>query len=550
MNPVYLLIAHLINRLISYFISRSIFLFLSFFLFCLSLNAFSSEPSLQTTPIHYRIDYLQLRIPDQANSLGLLGLHAQIIPFKNSLPYFYTGLGGYGAVRGDNSGFFALGLESGIIYPFYKNWNLDSGIFLGTGGGHGLSSSIGDGSFLESHLGLDYDFDHFLLGHFLLGLAFSHLRFFQSQINDNQLLLNLTIPTDFSYLSGFNHQDYFNHFNFTSGSYQFSQNYFDFTSHLYFPSQKSHSLSGESLNNTLGLVGFEFGHYFKNNSPYFIFLNANGAISGNTDGYAEALGGLGASYQLSQTPFYFLSKFSLGSAGGGGIDTGGGLVLKPELGLEFRPLDNLGLALTGAYLFAPDSSYKAWSAGLDLKYYFDLGSLGTLSDSLSNPDLSSPNRLTNFRLRLGNQTYLHPQRTNLNTSSNTSSNTNPDINLLAVKIDFFCQEFIYLTGQTAFAYTGHAAGYFSGLVGLGLQSPTYHNVYFYSELLGGAAGGAGLDIGTGKMLEPLVGLGVQITPALGLYGSFGKTFSPDHALNTSTIDLGFSYAISALSKSK
>jgi len=531
-------------------------------LFLLSFNSFGADlsqsqhpdlnPVLQTTPINYRIDYLQLRIPNQTDSLGLLGLHVQAIPFKNSLPYFYSGLGIYGAVRGDNSGFFALGLESGFNYPLYKNFLLDSGVFLGTGGGHGLSSDIGDGTFLEAHLGLDYNFDDFLLG-----LAFSHLKFFDSQINDNQVLLNITIPTDFSYfpgyLSGLNYSQNFEK-NLNPALYQFSRNYIDFTSHLYFPSKNSQTLSGQKLNNSIGLVGFEFGHYFQNNSPYFVFLNFNGAISGNKNGYAEALGGLGVEYQLSQTPFYFLSKLSAGSAGGGNIDTAGGLIINPELGLEFRPLDNLGLALTGAYLFSPNfsrSSYRAWAAGLDLKYYFDLGSVsqslsnnlsGKLSPDLFNANLSTTTALKHFRFRLGNQTYLHPQR-------DSSSSSNPDINLLDVKIDFFCQKFIYLTGQSAFAYTGDAAGYFSGLVGLGLQSPAYHHVYIYSELLGGAAGGAGLAIGSGKMIEPLIGLGVQINPAWGIYGSFGQTFSPNNQLKTKTIDIGFSYALSTLSHS-
>ncbi len=518
--------------------------------------AVNPDPALQTTPINFRVDYLQLRIPNQTDSLGLLGLHAQIIPFKHSLPYFYTGLGTYGAVRGDNSGFFALGLESGVQYPIDKNWLIDSGLFLGTGGGHGLSSTVGDGAFLESHFGIDYrfysDFDYFLLG-----LAFSHLRFFNSEINDNQLLFNITIPTDFSYFPGFMSSQDFTH-DFNPALYQFSRNYFDFTSHLYFPTKNSQTLSGQKLNNSMGLVGFEFGHYFKNNSPYFIFLNTNGAISGNKDGYAEALGGLGASYQSNQTSFYFLSKLSAGSAGGGDIDTAGGFVIKPELGLEFKPANNLGLALTGAYLFAPGSSYKVWTAGLDLKYYFDLGSLSqSLSPSLSQSNNLSPDLFNNtgsfnhFRFRLGNQTYLHPERENSSSEadSDTDSDTNPDINLLGIKIDFFCQKYLYLTGQTAFAYTGNAAGYFSGLVGLGLQSPAYHHVYLYSELLGGAAGGAGLDIGSGKMLEPLLGLGVQINPAWGIYGSWGKTFSPNNQLKTSTIDLGFSYALSTLSHS-
>ena len=531
---------------------RFIFLFFLNFLIFISQDSWADAPITpvnnpitipNTLPINYRIDYLQLRIPDQTNSLGLLGLHAQITPFKNTLPYFYSGLGGYGAVRGNNSGFFALGLESGIQYPFAYSWVLDSGLFLGTGGGHGLSSSIGDGSFLESHLGLDYNFNYFLLG-----LAFSHWQFFDGELNnlnDNQILLNLTIPTDFSYWPGWaSFQNNLFKNNFLNNNYQFSKNYFSITSSFYFPhffNSQIKNISGEKLTSSIGLVGFEIGHYFKPTEPYFIFLTFNGAVSGNKNGYAEALGGLGAEYDLYQnSPFYLLSKISLGSGGGGDIDTGGGLIIKPELGLEYKPLDQLGIALTGTYLFSPGSSYQVWSLGLNLNYYFDLGYLGSLENTLfkKTPDYFDFNH---FRIRLGNQLYIHPQHEDLNNSNNLN------INLLDLKLDFFCNKFIYLTGQTAFAYTGNAAGYFSGLIGPGIQSASYHHTYIYAELLAGAAGGAGLDIGTGKMLEPLVGLGYQLTPAWSIYSSFGETLSPNNNLRTKTIDLGFAYGFSALS---
>ena len=475
-------------------------IFLMFF--CLESTAFSND-----IPVNYRLDYLQLRIPDQSPSLGLVGAHLDIKPIQTA-PWFYLGAGGYGAVRGQNSGFFALGLETGVQKNIKNNLSLETGIFLGTGGGHDLASVIGNGGFIETHAGVLYNF-----GDFLLGPDLSHWQFFSGNIPHNQIMLTLIFPSDIfaKYPEALSKNN--------------NKNYFAMNINSEFPSNNSRDLSDNPMSDKLGLIGAEFGHYFNHShqDSSYLFLNMNGAVYGNQNGYAEALAGLGYQKYLTNK-FSILTQMGAGSAGGGGVDTRGGLIIEPELGLEFDPNISYGIALMSGYLWTPDlsasSRYQAWVAGVHFKYYFDA----------LDPSSNIHSGMQAWRVRVGDQWYTDPNR----------ENTNASIQLLTIKLDGFFNTYFYLTGQTSFAYTGDAAGYFSGMIGPGLQTNSYHRFRLYGEFLGGAAGGAGLDIGTGFLLEPLVGIRYDLNPSLGFYGSLGDTFSPNHSFSTPTIDFGVS----------
>ncbi len=494
-------------------------------------------------PVNYRLDYLQLRIPDQTSSTGLLGAHidAQLFP---ALPGFYAGVGSYGAIRGQNSGFFALGLEAGFQKNISPHWETDGGIFLGTGGGHDLASQIGDGQFLATHFGLLYNWSSDW-GSIWFGPEISHWQFFQGNIRDNQIALVFVFPTEFFYLAPDESlesnlsQDLFSQNSETySRSSLFSKNYFSFESSLEFPSRDSKNLSGDPMDNRLDFVGAEFGHFFT--QAAYLFLNMKGAIAGNQNGFAEALGGLGYEKKIggANSDWSALGQLGAGSAGGGGVNTRGGFIVSPSAGIEWDPINSMGLSLKAGYLWSPNldstgnsnNSYQAWTVNLGIKYYFDV--MSENPSEISSDDLENI-KTQNWRIRLGDQCYVSPD-------SNNSDENHP-MHLLALKLDGFVNSYFYVTGQTSFAYTDNAAGYFSGMAGLGAQTQAYHDFSVYGELLGGAAGGAGLDIGTGLLIEPLIGIRYDLTNAWGLYGSVGKTLSPHHSFDSPTFDFGVSY---------
>lgn len=489
----------------------------------IALSGLTTLTFAQTTPLkplnlNYRFDYFQLRLPNQNQSMGLVGIHA----LAKLNPWFYSGIGAYGSARGRNSGFFALGIDGGISHKIYGPIWGEAGLFLGSGGGHALASEIKDGGFLEAHTGLQYDF-----GPLRAGLDYSHFKFFNAPINDNQVTLSITVPTTLAYALASKAGESFSKL---SNDYAFSRNYIAFTGDYYKPKQGTQNLSNQIMDGHVGLVGVEYGHYF--NPNVFAFAAANGAVTGNKNGYAAAMGGFGLSTQLDPS-FKLSARLAIGSGGGGDVDMGGGFITQPQIGLEYDINQTYAIELLGGYLWAPGSSYQAWTTGLHIKYYFNEATFGKGHPSFKTYSFQK------WRVRAGNQWYLKPQR-------EASADDGNVMNLFSVKIDYYLWKYLYLTGQTAFAYTGNAAGYFSGLVGVGAQTPDVLRTHLYAEVLGGAAGGAGLKIGTGKLFEPLVGIGVDMTPQFGIYASVGKTFSPGNDLCTTTINAGFSWRFATL----
>ena len=539
------------------------FLFLFLFLFFISTHTAEADliqnKNITETPINTlpntqnlstittKIDYFQIHIPNQNHALGLTGIHVDINSKK--FPNLFLGMGGYGALRGENSGFFALGLEANYFKNIIprSNINLNIGVFLGTGGGHGMAARINNGTFSEVHINLIKTFQISRSVYFGIGPGINHVDFFNGDIHDTQFLINFIFNTPWAYYPPFYNDDYYD-FSKKQKNLNINTTYFGLVATSEFPAKNSKNLSNEPMGSHLGLMGVEFGKEFLNH--IYLFLNLNGAVMGNQNGYAEIIGGIGRKYFIfpninNINNLYFLSQLGIGSAGGGNVNTGGGLVLRPAvgIGLSLSPFFNLNLL--GGYLWAPalgngtEHKYRAWTLSLNLDYYFNINNLSHFNF----------NSIRTFRIRLGNQLYTQATQTagtNTNTNININSGSSEKdqrINLLNLRLDYFINPLVYLTGQTAFAYTGHAAGYFSGMMGLGLQTPLFSktpNLYFYTELLAGAAGGAGLDIGSGLLIEPLIGINYQLSPYWGIYSDIGETISPQHTFRTPTISLGFS----------
>lgn len=477
--------------------------------------ALAGAVPLKNIDLETRVNYLQVKIPGE-RTLGLAGLH-ELAKLNH---WLYAGVGGFAAVKGNNSGFFAMGLDAEIMHPIYKNLWGDVGGFIGSGGGNGLASRIGNGGFYELHAALQYN-----LGVLRVGAGYSHIKFTDAPISDNQFTLMTDIPVNLTLSSA---DQLFDNLRINQ-PLTFHQNYISATASYSKPRKGTKNINNVLMDGHVGLIGFEYGHYL---NPYnSVFLRTSGAVTGNKNGYAQALGGYAYTFNPGN-PVQFSARLSAGSGGGGSVDTGSGLIIEPQVGIETKPTPSIGIQALGGYLWAPSSGYRAIDGSIHLKYYFNVASLGQGQAS------QIPVSNNQWRIRLGNQTYFNPQREN--------TNAQKDVNLLGLKLDFFPWECVYFTGQTSFAYTGNAAGYFSGMIGLGAQTPNFNKVYAYAELLGGAAGGAGFKIGTGKMIEPLVGIGLHLTPQFGAYASFGRTVSPNNDLSTTTVDAGLSWRFGLL----
>lgn len=485
------------------------------------------DATLHQTVIEPRISYEQYTMPNDIPSLGVLGLHA-LVDFNAS---FYGGLGLYSAVNGDSGGYFALALEGGLQHPLWKKILIDGGARVGGGGGR--RTPVGGGIFVEPYLGLKYDFDWIRTGAY-----YSYINYLDGKIESQQVGLELTLPFTFSYVTAneLNPCSYFSSLHFPSvhevGS---TQNYIAGVMRTYLPNEGVMTDHGLLMASHFEFVGFEAAHYLTDHA--YLFFNFSGAFHGHQNGYADELLGLGYRLPVRGTPIDGIVKFGAGSGGGGDVSTGGGFIYAPMLGLEYHLNQHVGIEVNGGYVQAPTGDYQGKEISLLLKYYFsDAKLLPGAPDQDDEMKRADDSQFESWRIRLLNQTYLKPK--------SESGQINPTMQLMGTDFDYYVARYFYLTGQAAFAYVGRqTGGYFSGLIGLGVESPVFFHecLNLFGEFLGGTAGGAGLDIGQGALIEPVLGLQYHLNEALALQASVGRLIAVQGQFSSTTLNGGIAY---------
>jgi hypothetical protein len=453
--------------------------------------------------VTYQLSYTQLQMPQGVKPLGILGLHGHV----NLTPNWYAGLGFYGGVKGESGGYFAMSLDGGYQHKITGPLWVNIGANIGAGGGR--HTAVGGGLYVQPHAGLSWHFKRFNLG-----ANYNWLKFTDGQIESSQIGLTLSVPTE-QIIAPFS--DAGSSINVTPHT-----SYMALLGQAYVPNKGTRDASGNISDHTTEFVGAEYGRFIT--PRWFLFANITGAFHGRGNGYANALIGAGFHYPLTTDQRLSLNaKLAAGSGGGGNVNTGGGLILSPMLGLEYQLTGHVALEADGSYLTAPEGDFNNKVVTLALQYYF------------KNPlNVTTNQTLDGLRLRLSNETYLSPK--------SKTGVTNPDMQLINLNIDYWLTHHWYITGQTAFAYKGkQTGGYFSGLIGPGFQWPLYKNLSIYGEALIGTAGGAGLDIAEGALAEPVLGINYQITTDIGILASIGRLIALKGAFSSTTLNAGLSY---------
>src|SRR5579883_2427478 len=119
-------------------------------------NIVSNEPpklALQTLPGFFRFSFDDIKMPNNIQRTGLLGLNY----FADITPTIYAGMGTYAAVSGAQGGLFTLGVGGGVHREFLPHWWADAGMYVGGGGGK--SALVGGGLMLRPNAGIAYSWD-------------------------------------------------------------------------------------------------------------------------------------------------------------------------------------------------------------------------------------------------------------------------------------------------------------------------------------------------------------------------------------------------------
>lgn len=493
-------------------------------------NTHDKNIELQKRSGFFRFSFDNVKMPNNIQDTGLLGVDY----FADLTPNIYGGVGIYGSVTGTQGGLFVLGIGGGLHQVLMPHWYGDAGLFLGGGGGR--ASLVGGGLMVRPHIGITYEWQTLRLG-----LHYSYITFPDGKIHSQQIGLDLDTPLDFYYLDSSDGKNTFltaDDIHLPFGKYLTVQrNDFALLIQAYRQRPGTKNNSGAVQDGTMGLVGAEIDHYMT--EQIFWWLKAAGAFHGIPNGYMDVLGGLGYHWTLGPQGLALVPQFGIGAGGGGDVDTGGGFLVHPLLGIEYPLTSHFATRLNGGYLWAPKGELSAFTATGELLYHLDLA---TLADkpmyNTNNPFLTE-----SWRINLLNQTYIHPQRVD---------SVRSPIQLIAVQFDQLFTPVFFLSYQAAFAYSGkHAGGYATGMLGGGLQtSKKFCNEHLqpFAEVLIGAGGGGGLALGGGALIEPVAGLHYALTQAIGLVASVSEVKALRHDLNTPAVNLGLTIRFDTLNR--
>lgn len=439
------------------------------------------------------------------------------------------GVGSYGAVLGQRGGFITLGVAGEVRERLSPSWRAHAGLYVGAGGGHSGQSLVGGGLMLRGDLGLSYETRY---GN--LGLGLSHVRFPSGEISSTQPYLLYEYPF-YSLIGGAGSAA-------GTGSVRDSRasaaplaarpHEFSFVlRHYQIPASVVRE-NGQPEHSSMQLMGIEWLTYL--DERWFARLEAAGAMGGQSNGYMQILAGGGYRLPLMRgTALKFHA--AAGPAGGGGADTGGGLLVDAGFSLQQQLSPRTSIELSLGEVWAPSRSFQAHSLALKLSHHFGLPAV-TSAAPVSWRALDGFDPL-HLRLRVAQQTYF-----GRSPGWRTGSADQP-VGNLGVQIDHFLSPRWFLTGQGLAAYAGDAGAYMTGQLGVGTQWPVSGRWFVEGEALLGAAGGGGLAVGGGLVGQLNANLGYRLSPALSLLATAGhiRAAGGDFRANVTGLSLAYQF---------
>ena len=109
------------------------------------------------------------------------------------------------------------------------------------------------------------------------------------------------------------------------------------------------------------------------NKIIYFLGEASFAYEGKSGGYAHGIFGFGIkSNKFLNNRFSFFAEALAGVAGGAGVDTGEGIIIKPSTGINYHLNDNLSFHFSGGQVFAPFGNVNSKNINIGLTYGLSL----------------------------------------------------------------------------------------------------------------------------------------------------------------------------------
>lgn len=383
----------------------------------------------------------------------------------------------YGAAQGNYGGLFTMGFTGQRRWRLSSSTHLAAGLYAGAGGGVGTDQvRFGGGLMLRPELSLRMEADSWYGG-----LALAHTRFPSGNISDTSLGLVLGRASNFA---SFSPSD-------AGKKGRASQRTglgFDeiaLQGGFAYPRSGTRDRSGKPSTGRIGFAGADLRQYIADGSWWGV--EAAGAAQGGVDGYMEVLATAGQDWPLWGPKLRVGGQLGAGLAGGGNVDTGNGWLLRAGPTLRWISPWGATVRLDGGLSYAPDGQFSTRFVRLGLALPLDqTPSIGS----------SFEQQAGTVRTQQMFASYQYLPKVRFKDGSEDA------IGQIAFVMTRELTPSLYGVAQAGSAATGKAGAYAYGLFGAGLQSPQLlGGARLGAELLAGVAGGGGVDVGSGALLQ-------------------------------------------------
>ncbi len=470
----------------------------------------AEDASVVIPSAHARLGFERVRFGNDSERVGLVG--ASYLVDVGGIPGLSLGPSVYGAVSGNQGGFFSLGGEAAWRQRLVGPFGVELGVYAGGGGGNG--GAPGNGLMLRPHADLVWDF-----GAVALGVSISRIRYSNGVIDGTQLGLVLNASNDFRFVSAERIGEPLR----SAGRAGIGFDRVQFVAGVYRTPAGKTLLDGQPLPRNISTLGVRAEQSWGSNG--FWGIEASRAARGGVGGYAEVLGTTGLETEAVSGVLTLGGRVALGAGGGAGVSTGGGLLAKAALYGVVRLTDDLGVSIEGGVSRAPNGNFSAVQGSAALVW------------ALDSPDSSGA--------------AARPSRTDFSVGAVSHDAPRLDgsahrLSAVTLKLDRFLGAGFYVSGEALGATGGAAGGYSGALVGAGWNQRFGERLHAGAELLVGASGGGGVESG-GVLLQPRVYAGFQLTPAIALRIGAGRVKASHGPLDSTLVDASivFTYGVSS-----
>ena len=299
----------------------------------------------------------------------------------------------------------------------------------------------------------------------------------------------------------------------------------------------------------MGLMG---AHYLVDVAPWlYTGVSAFGAVTGKRGGFFT--GGFEAGIRKKLTRYFsFDAGLFIGGGGGGSAPQGGGLMIRPQVGLLYTA-KTYRFGLHYARVDFPNgdirSNHVAFSFALPFESIrMDSDHSGDLSETVNSMSRRAGRNVgfTRNYFSLLYQTYSP-----FNTVKNTDGVTDTErMDLIGFEYGRYASERRYFFAGTAGAAGGSADGFAEILVGAGYAYPLVEGstaskgrrLLLDTRVAAGAAGGGGVDTGGGSVYKASLGLTYQAAGNFSAHARAGYVYAFDGRFRAKTVSVNLGYA--------